>query len=439
MKIISLESENVKRLKAVFIKPDGSLVNITGKNGQGKTSVLDCIEMALDGAKSIPAMPIRKGQEKAHIRIDLGDMIVTRKFTKKGSSVTVDNKDGARFQSPQQILTALIGKLSFDPLAFTRQKPAEQFETLRQLANLGTEIDDLDKANTTDYDKRTDFNRKAKEQNAAAAAISVPADLPETAVDETELLQRMQDAGAINANIEREQGIRRDALRDRDSHITAAEARERRAEELRQQAEELRRQASAEEQGAKLRREQALEIDNAQASLEPLPNPVDVSSIRAELDTAKQINAGMRLRDRQKEHLANAAEAERSADALTVAMEARTKQKEEIIAKADFPVPGLGLGDGQVLFNDVPFDQASGAEKLRVGVAIAMALNPKLRVIRITDGSLLDSDAMKILADMAELHDFQVWIESVDSSGKIGIVIEDGMVKGAEAPEQDAA
>lgn len=47
MKIIALQAENVKRLVAIEIRPDGNLVQITGKNGAGKTSVLDCIWWAL--------------------------------------------------------------------------------------------------------------------------------------------------------------------------------------------------------------------------------------------------------------------------------------------------------------------------------------------------------------------------------------------------------
>ena len=39
MKIIRLSAENVKRLVAVEIEPTGNLVEITGKNGAGKTSV----------------------------------------------------------------------------------------------------------------------------------------------------------------------------------------------------------------------------------------------------------------------------------------------------------------------------------------------------------------------------------------------------------------
>ena len=50
VKINSLEIENVKRIKAVKIKPEKSgLTVIGGKNNQGKTSVLDSIAWALGG------------------------------------------------------------------------------------------------------------------------------------------------------------------------------------------------------------------------------------------------------------------------------------------------------------------------------------------------------------------------------------------------------
>ncbi|OGN52478.1 MAG: hypothetical protein A3K57_05850 [Caulobacterales bacterium RIFOXYA1_FULL_67_7] len=55
-----------------------------------------------------------------------------------------------------------------------------------------------------------------------------------------------------------------------------------------------------------------------------------------------------------------------------------------------------------------------------------MALNPKLRVVRIRDGSLLDSTSMGLVAEMAEQRDCQVWIEKVDETSSIGFVVEDG-------------
>jgi len=122
-----------------------------------------------------------------------------------------------------------------------------------------------------------------------------------------------------------------------------------------------------------------------------------------------------------------------TSDEFSTNIARRTKQRNDAIAAAKMPVEGLGFGDGEVTYNGHPFAQASGAEQLRVSVAIAMAGNPKLRVLRIKDGSLLDSKSLALLEEMADLNDFQVWIESVDESGTVGIVMEDGAVASVHA------
>src|SRR3954466_12774485 len=102
MKIVSLQSENVKRLKAVFIKPDGAVVTIRGRNGAGKTSVLDSIASALGGEKLCPPQVVRRGEETATAIADLGDFIVERRWTASGrSTLAVKSAEGARYPSPQ--------------------------------------------------------------------------------------------------------------------------------------------------------------------------------------------------------------------------------------------------------------------------------------------------------------------------------------------------
>src|SRR4051794_36946621 len=118
MKIIELCAENVKRLKVVQIKPDGNLVEITGKNGQGKTSVLDAIWWALAGKANIQSAPIPKGEAEARIRLALGEIKVSRTFRQRDgaeptTTIIVENADGARFPSPQALLDGLLGELAF--------------------------------------------------------------------------------------------------------------------------------------------------------------------------------------------------------------------------------------------------------------------------------------------------------------------------------------
>jgi hypothetical protein len=117
---------------------------------------------------------------------------------------------------------------------------------------------------------------------------------------------------------------------------------------------------------------------------------------------------------------------------LTEQMAAREKEKAPRSPRRKMPVEGLGFGEGVVTYNGHPARPCSSAEQLRVSLAIAMAANPKIRVIRIQDGSLLDDDSLAAVAEMAKANDYQVWIERVIApTARSGILIEDGMVKGA--------
>jgi recombinational DNA repair ATPase RecF len=89
MKIVNRKAENFKKLVAVEISFTDNNVIVTGKNGAGKSSVLDAIWWALSGKKHIQDKPIREGQTKAMIRLDLGTIIVERVFNEKGSSLKV--------------------------------------------------------------------------------------------------------------------------------------------------------------------------------------------------------------------------------------------------------------------------------------------------------------------------------------------------------------
>jgi hypothetical protein len=166
-------------------------------------------------------------------------------------------------------------------------------------------------------------------------------------------------------------------------------------------------------------------IDEAPA----LPEPINMADIRVALDKAKLTNTEISKRERRHAVEVEAKALETQVEALTRAIAKRDEEKRIALQSATMPVEGLSLSAGRVIFNDLPLDQSSDAEQLRMSVAIAMAGNPKLRVIRIRDGSLLDKHGMNLIADMAREKDYQVWIERVDSSGTIGIVMEDGEVK----------
>lgn len=467
MRIVRLEAENFMRIVGVDITPQGDIVTLTGKNGAGKTSIINSIWAALGGGEAAPEVPIRKGQEKAVISLDLGDLTIMRKWTEKGTTLKVSTKDGMTPQKPQQMLDKLIGALAFDPLAFSRMEPKKQLEELRRIAKVDPALDliKMQHDNEVDFNARQALNRDAKAKRAQAEAIRVPADVPPNKINEQALLDEMQRAAEHNAGVERVRqsvvtlrenvakmeaalaaldpalentvgALKREAAQNvlrAENRITALEHE---ITVLRTEIDATKARAEREiaqhrENTANARSSTEIALAESRASLEAAqqaPEPIDIAQVRQQLEQAKQINAQIDRREARVNLEAEAKHLEGQANDLTLAMADRDAAKRKALSEAVMPVAGLGLTDQYVTFNDVPFSQASMAEQIRVGVAIAAAVNPKLRVICIRDGSLIDDDGMAIIRALARQYDMQVWIECVRTDDKAAILIEDGRV-----------
>jgi DNA repair exonuclease SbcCD ATPase subunit len=421
MRIVRFTAENYKKLKVVEIVPDGSVIQITGPNGSGKTSILDAIWVALGGSEGIPSKPIRTGEQRASVTLALGEgkdveLEVIRRFTPKGTTLTVEGARGAQYKSPQKMLDDLMGALTFDPLAFSRMAPKEQLETLRGMVKLDVDIDQLDDNYAEAYEARAEKNRTIKSLGAQAESIILGCDVPDEPVNVADILEEMTAAEKRNADIDR-------AIAESESH-------KRRAKELRDRIEKVKQELKSLEASAK--------AEDEMSQIHPVAK-TDTSALRDRIQNCQAINTTVADKKRREALQKELKATELQADTLTQSMEKIAERKSAAIASAKMPVPGLLFGDGELLFNGLPLNQASDAEQLRISVAIAMAANPKLRVLRIRDGSLLDENSMAMLTKMVEDNNYQAWIEVVDTSGKVGVVMEDGQVVGSETPNLEFA
>jgi DNA repair ATPase RecN len=411
MKIVELRAERFKRLSAVEISPAGDVVIISGKNGAGKSSVLDAIWLALGGAPAAKdsgtTRPVKDGEVDAFVRLDLGEITVTRKWTADGgSSLTVEGAKGKKFSSPQTLLDSLVGSLSFDPLAFSRMSPKDQRKALTEAVKLDFDPDALDAQRKELYDERTATNRELKTLEARLSSMPVPkAGIPE---DEENLSDLLNELKAANAEIERQAQERR-KLEEMRARATA----------LKEQIDHLRAELAA-----------LAEQGKAQSALvDSLGECPAIAGIEQRINSIQETNAVVRAAREYRTVKAMADKVRKESEALTQKMEALEQEKSQGFERAQFPVKGLAFDAEGVTFNGIPFQQCSSAEQVRIAVAVAAALNPKIRVIRIADGSLLDSASMAEIERLAKEHDMQIWIERVDESGGVGIVIEDGAVR----------
>ena len=452
MNIIEMNAENVKKLKVVRIRPDGTMVVIGGNNEQGKSSVIDAIIAGLGGGKYIPGEAVRVGQKKGFVDLDLGDFRVKRTFTHGGGgALTVTAKDGTKVSSPQQMLDSLLGAISFDPLAFARGRPTEQLQWLKRIC--GVDVDAIDAEYKVVYEQRTAANRAVKDLTASIASRESVDGAPEQEVSVADITAELQAAIATNdaakekvaaaAYAEREL---RDTTRALDDSMIVAKARAVTAKERIAAAEkalaELKQMESAAAQAAadkvvqykQLVERKTIDLETAKTNA-GLAETVDIGPIQERIAQAGEVNRRYHAAQRTRELITELNAASAKVEQMERVLRKIQESREQMVTAAAMPVDGLAFGVDGVIYKGLPFDQASHAEQLRVSVAIGLSENPKLNVMFIKDGSLLDDKNLTLISEMAEAKGAQVWIERVGTGAEMSVIMEDGEARVPDVQE----
>lgn len=404
MKIVKLKAVNIKKIKTAEITPEGNLVFISGKNGQGKSSIMDCILYALGGEKQIPSQPVRNGEKEAEIEIDLGDFIVKRTFNEAGNSyLTVKTKDGATFPKAQEKLNNLVNTLYFDPLKFTNMSAKEQKELL--MKTLKIDLTQEEYNYRTKYEERTTIGAMGKTAKGELDSIAKP---------EAEYFKKEEiKIGDTMVEIKNLEETREIILENKDRKSGNETEIKRHEEEI-----------NALKASNLILKEKIEKLEKDNPKIEE--KIIEKQKI---IDSADDTNAKIREAKRYTEAEARVNKYTEDWKTATKKLEEITESKNKKLQEAKMPIENLSVDENGVTYNGLPFEQLAKSEQIRISTAIAMSNESELKMIRIMDGSLLDKDAIAKLGEMAEAKDYQIWIEIVDDSGEVGFYIEDGEIK----------
>ena len=202
IKINTLEFENTKRIKAVKMSPSANgLTVIGGRNGQGKTSILDSIAWALGGDKYRPSAASREGSvTPPALRITLNNGLIVERKGKNSSLKVIDpngNKGG------QQLLNEFVSELAIDLPKFLNANNKEKAQTLLQIIGVGDELFRLEKEETELYNKRHLLGQIADQKKKFAEEQPYFSDAPKELVSASELIRQQQEILARNGENQR--------------------------------------------------------------------------------------------------------------------------------------------------------------------------------------------------------------------------------------------
>lgn len=427
--VSAIRAENFCCLESCDVTLDGkaNLIPVRGKNGQGKTTLLNILK-TLEGGRNVPGDPVRHGSEEGMIGVDLvpvdgnGDRVEVRR-TFKGGKSTMKVKAGG-MAGNQGFLDGLVGPLR-DPLAFLNQPEKKQVEQVLGMVDLGGF--DLE-ANTADLEKalneRREVGRDVKRLKGATESLTeaVRGFNPETAVDSVKVAQEYREAS------DQESAIRR--LED------AADAAERRATETSSRVNSLeQRIADLQEQ---LKREALDEIaqktdaktarENAEQARAGAP---DIEAIKAKMDKAAENDELRGKWSELQNRNAELTEAEKDHSGKDAAVSRLRMERENALSKANWPAQGMGFDPeaSTLTLHGARWDQASDGEKFTAAVEVAVAQPSSLRVLWIKNGSLLDQERLVELERLMAEHQYKAFIEIVaDHAEADGLFVDSGKV-----------
>ena len=419
MKILKLVAENFKKLSAVEITPDGNVVVISGKNAAGKSSVLDAIEAALCGGRSLPKQPIKAGEIRARVEVDMGPYKVIRKFFGTNSTLIVETtgETPTTVRRPQELLDSVVGNISFDPLAFLNIQPAEQRNTLMEF--LGLNLQEF--ANKIEGLKaqRSEVRKEKERKLHEAESITTTPNLPPQEVSSESLLVELQAIRTQNEGCQRistDNAVLQSQVRQIEEDIQAAN------KALTQWQNRLKTLTSR-------------RIEMAKQIRPELPVK-DSAEVEAKLKSLSATNEAIRRNNQKRAAMVDVDIHTSAYRDLGDEIKMVENEKAKKLAETVMPVEGLTILADGLGYNGLPLEQECQSKRLKICVAIAMALNPKLKVLRI-DGNGLDKDSLVAIGELVAGKDYQVWIEKVSDDNTIGFYIEDGHLVDADLLEPD--
>lgn len=420
VKISSLELENVKRVRAVALEPtEKGLTVIGGRNGQGKTSVLDAIAWTLGGEKYRPSQPGREGSVlPPSIKVTLNNGIVVER---KGKNSALKVTDPSGSKRGQKLLDDFVEQLALNLPKFMEASNKEKAETLLNIIGVGPELARLDQEARQIYQERLALGRIEDQKKKYAAELPEYDGVPEEMVNASDLIRAMQEMMARNN--QRQQWAREyDAI----------------------MAERLRVEQEVEQAGGRLRelQKQASELEKKSIAAQKSPREMemeDTSALEAQIGEVDEINAKVRANLERQKAAEEARELTKQYNVMSVKLDEVRGRRRALLEGAELPLPGLSVEDDALCYKGKAWDCMSGAEQLMVATAIVRKLKPECGFVLVDKLEQMDSETLRDFGTWLEGEGLQVIATRVSSSGEdCTVVIEDGTVKELGTRKTDA-
>lgn len=444
MRVSRIEIKNILGIEQLEIKP-GSITEVSGANGTGKTSVLESIKGALGSGHD--ATLLRSGAEQGEVVLILDDGVeISKKITVEKSTLSVKHPEFGKITKSQAYIQKLVDALSLNPVAFLTAPAKERVDLLLKAIPMTVTADQLafvpvvalegidlskhaleviGKIGKAVYDLRTGVNRAAKEKRATASQMreTLPSDA-EAGQDWKEVLDStLQESGALQRTTSVQVSEVKSLFSRRKSEIEGRfnqvrdEIRKERdevLEKIRYEAEQktLSAQEKCTSEVARLQTERDADLARLESEFRPkeadLKERIGQAKAMVEAHTkAETTRSFIAKLEQDSEHM------EGQSEKLTASLDGLESLKTSLLS--DMPIKGLEIRDSELFLDGVPFDRINASRKVRLAIQVAGLRAGNLPLVCVDGLELLDPATYEAFKKEAAKSKLQFLISRVTS------------------------
>jgi predicted ATP-dependent endonuclease of OLD family len=417
--IISVKIENFKKIENLDVELNGNSVFLMGDNEVGKSTFMQAI-FSLLGNEDFAPNTISKGKDKGLIQnviaIDGKKYTVTRRFTEANPKgyFEIEAEDGMK-TNKISYLTELVGNISFNPFEFaelsnTADGRKKQVLLIRQLLTKerNEEIDKIDAYYKKKFAERTDLNKEVKILTSQLEDFALNEDDFENYKEEHDVLKLTNQLLSVKSHNEKI-ATKKIVSEQTKEFIEVNEA----------VLIEMERKVAAQKE--KIENLKLEVIKNAEDLFKLEEETQDHESVEIIEKKIKDVSDHNKKHNQVKDYKlkSDVLEEKKKLQAkLNINLDKCIEKKEQIIEESNLPVKGLTFNDDGIFLNKLLIDekQISTSQIIELGVKISVAINPKLKILRIPRGESLGTARLKSIQSFVKKNKYQVFIEKVQPS-----------------------